>query len=251
MTELAPSPLMVALIQTAGALPVLLLSFAAGALADIVDRRRLLIFSQSWMLVAAAGLGILTVFHLTSPLLLLDLHFSPGLWQRLDRTGLAGDRAGTRSPRRGGRRRLDQLGGLQCGASRGSGAGRTGGRRRRFRGGFSAERRFVPGRHRGVLPLAPQAPQERPAGGARAWEPCGPDGATWPTLPPSARRWSASPCSCLGRAPFGAWCRCLHARTWGAGRQATASCSDFLDRERCSAGRFCRACNGDWASSVC
>src|ERR1039458_198292 len=65
MTELAPSPLMVALIQTAGALPVLLLSFAAGALADIVDRRWLLIFSQSWMLVAAAGLGILTVFHLT------------------------------------------------------------------------------------------------------------------------------------------------------------------------------------------
>ena len=66
MTELAPSPLMVALIQTAGALPVLLLSFAAGALADIVDRRWLLIFSQSWMLAAAAGLGILTVFHLTS-----------------------------------------------------------------------------------------------------------------------------------------------------------------------------------------
>src|SRR5690348_16821095 len=67
MTELAPSPLMVALIQTAGALPVLMLSFAAGALADIVDRRKLLIFSQCWMLVAAAGLGILTVAHLTSP----------------------------------------------------------------------------------------------------------------------------------------------------------------------------------------
>ena len=46
MTELAPSPLMVALIQTAGALPVFLLSLAAGALADIVDRRRLLIFSR-------------------------------------------------------------------------------------------------------------------------------------------------------------------------------------------------------------
>ena len=75
MTELAPSPLMVALIQTAGALPVLLLSFAAGALADIVDRRRLLIFSQSWMMVAAAALGFLTVFHLTSPPILLALTF--------------------------------------------------------------------------------------------------------------------------------------------------------------------------------
>ena len=83
MTELAPSPLMVALIQTAGALPVFLLSFAAGALADIVDRRRLLIFSQSWMLGAAAGLGILTVLHLTSPLLLLTFTFLLGFGNTL------------------------------------------------------------------------------------------------------------------------------------------------------------------------
>ncbi len=83
MTELAPSPLMVALIQTAGALPVLLLSFAAGALADIVDRRQLLIFSQCWMLVAAAGLGILTVFHLTSPLILLSFTFLLGFGNAL------------------------------------------------------------------------------------------------------------------------------------------------------------------------
>jgi MFS family permease len=79
MTQLAPSPLMVSLIQTAGAAPMLVLSFAAGALADIVDRRRLLIFSQSWMLAAAAALGILTVLHRTSPLILLCLTFSLGL----------------------------------------------------------------------------------------------------------------------------------------------------------------------------
>jgi MFS family permease len=84
MTELAPTPLMVALIQTAGALPVFLLSFAAGALADIVDRRRLLIFSQSWMLVAAAGLGALTVFHLTTPLVLLTFTFLLGLGNALN-----------------------------------------------------------------------------------------------------------------------------------------------------------------------
>ncbi len=83
MTEIAPSPLMVALIQTAGALPVLLLSFAAGALADIVDRRRLLIFSQSWMMVAAAALGFLTVFHLTSPGILLALTFLLGFGNAL------------------------------------------------------------------------------------------------------------------------------------------------------------------------
>ena len=79
MTQLAPSPLMVSLIQMAGNLPVFLLSFTAGALADIVDRRRLLIVSQSWMMAAAAALGILTVFHWTSPLLLLSLTFLLGL----------------------------------------------------------------------------------------------------------------------------------------------------------------------------
>ena len=84
MTQLAPSPLMVSLIQTAGALPMLLLSFAAGALADILDRRRVLIFSQSWMLGAAAGLGILTVLHLTSPLLLLTFTFLLGLGNALN-----------------------------------------------------------------------------------------------------------------------------------------------------------------------
>lgn len=47
MATLAPSPAMVALVQTAATLPVLLFSLPAGALADIVDRRQLLIWSQS------------------------------------------------------------------------------------------------------------------------------------------------------------------------------------------------------------
>jgi len=75
MTQLAPSPLTVSLIQTAEALPVFLLALAAGALADVVDRRRLLIFSQSWMLAAALALGLLTVLHLTTPHLLLAFTF--------------------------------------------------------------------------------------------------------------------------------------------------------------------------------
>jgi len=75
MTQLAPTPLMVSLIQTAEALPVFLLALAAGALADVVDRRRLLIFSQAWMLAAAAALGVLTLLHLTTPQMLLALTF--------------------------------------------------------------------------------------------------------------------------------------------------------------------------------
>jgi MFS family permease len=60
MTALTTSPLLIALMQTAASLPVLLLGLPAGALADILDRRRLLLFWQSWMLVAAAVLSILT-----------------------------------------------------------------------------------------------------------------------------------------------------------------------------------------------
>src|SRR5579864_7301345 len=54
MTEIAPSPLMVSLIQAAENLPFLLLAVMTGALADLFDRRKLLIVSQSWM-AAAAG----------------------------------------------------------------------------------------------------------------------------------------------------------------------------------------------------
>ncbi|MEE4184304.1 MAG: MFS transporter [Gammaproteobacteria bacterium] len=49
MTSLSPSPVMVALVQTATTLPVFLLALPAGALADIVDRRRYLIGVQIWL----------------------------------------------------------------------------------------------------------------------------------------------------------------------------------------------------------
>ncbi len=59
MTALTGSPLLIALMQTAASLPVLLLGLPAGALADILDRRRLLIFFQTWMLIAATILAAL------------------------------------------------------------------------------------------------------------------------------------------------------------------------------------------------
>jgi len=40
MTSLSPSPLMVALVQSATSFPVFLVGLPAGAVADIVDRRR-------------------------------------------------------------------------------------------------------------------------------------------------------------------------------------------------------------------
>jgi len=84
MTSLAPSPLMVSLIQTAGNLPYFLFGLLGGTLADIADRRRLLIVSQVWMLVSAGLLGILTLFHLTTPWILLGMSFSLGVGAALE-----------------------------------------------------------------------------------------------------------------------------------------------------------------------
>ena len=71
MGELAPSPLMVSLVQAASSLPMVLLALPAGALADIFDRRRYLILMQSWMLIAAALLAVAAFTGwLTAPALL-------------------------------------------------------------------------------------------------------------------------------------------------------------------------------------
>jgi MFS family permease len=79
MTQLTTSPLMVSLVQGAAAIPVFLVVLPAGALADMVDRRRLLLFTQSWMVVAAAALGVLTLFHAVNPWMLLAFTFLMGL----------------------------------------------------------------------------------------------------------------------------------------------------------------------------
>ena len=79
MTQISSSPLMVSLVQAAGAVPVFLVVLPAGALADMVDRRRLLLFTQSWMIVAAAALGVLTLLHAVNPWVLLVFTFFMGL----------------------------------------------------------------------------------------------------------------------------------------------------------------------------
>ena len=71
MTQLTDSPLMVGLVQAAAAIPVFLVVLPAGALADLVDRRRLLLFTQGWMVFASAALGILTLSGAVSPWVLL------------------------------------------------------------------------------------------------------------------------------------------------------------------------------------
>jgi MFS family permease len=79
MTQLTTSPLMVGLVQAAAAVPVFLVVLPAGALADMVDRRRLLLFTQGWMVFAAAALGILTLSGAVNPWVLLLFTFAMGV----------------------------------------------------------------------------------------------------------------------------------------------------------------------------
>ena len=79
MTVLTTSPLMVGLVQAAVALPVFLVILPAGALADMVDRRRFLLVTQGWMVLASGALGVLTLFRVVTPWVLLGFTFALGL----------------------------------------------------------------------------------------------------------------------------------------------------------------------------
>lgn len=69
---------LVALVQTAQALPVLLLAFPAGVIADLVDRRWLLLAVQGFSLAIALALTVLTALDDMTPSLLLTLTFALG-----------------------------------------------------------------------------------------------------------------------------------------------------------------------------
>lgn len=79
MTSLSPSPVMVALIQTATTFPIFLLAMPAGALADILDRRSYLIGVQIWLALVAGLLGFLTLTGITSAWSLVALTFAMGI----------------------------------------------------------------------------------------------------------------------------------------------------------------------------
>ena len=83
MTSLTSSPTLVALVEAADSFPLMLLALPAGALADIVDRRRLLIGVQVYLLVVAAALGVLTLLGATTAWVLLGFVFALGVGSAL------------------------------------------------------------------------------------------------------------------------------------------------------------------------
>src|SRR3989449_8584636 len=84
MTLLAPSPLMVSLVQVATTLPLFLLALPAGALADVLDRRRILLIAQVWLFVVAALLGVLTIAGVVQPWMLLVITLAIGAGSAID-----------------------------------------------------------------------------------------------------------------------------------------------------------------------
>ena len=79
MTRLSGDPTMVALVQTAIMSPFMVFSLFAGALADIVDRRKVSLFALFFPVAGAIGLAVLSHLELATPGLLLLLSFIVGM----------------------------------------------------------------------------------------------------------------------------------------------------------------------------
>ncbi|ANI83028.1 MFS transporter [Kosakonia oryzae] len=75
MLSLSADPLAVALVQAASSLPMFLFVLPAGVLADIIERRKILLFSQVWSFCAAAGLALLSFTGNVTPAVLLAATF--------------------------------------------------------------------------------------------------------------------------------------------------------------------------------
>jgi MFS family permease len=75
MNTLTPSPFLISLLSTAASLPFFLFTLPAGALADMMDRRKLLRAMNLWLALVAGSLAILGWLHLFNPWVLLAAFF--------------------------------------------------------------------------------------------------------------------------------------------------------------------------------
>ena len=100
MVELKGSPTEVALVQTATTLPVVFFGVVGGALADLADRRRVLLATQAMMLVAAGALALLDGIWCGVAALAARLDVRARYRDRAEQSRVAGDSAGTRATRR-------------------------------------------------------------------------------------------------------------------------------------------------------
>jgi MFS family permease len=76
MVSLGAGPMYVALTQTASTLPFFLLALPAGSIGDIVDRRKLILCTEAWMVCVAIALAVVTLTGVITPWILLALTFA-------------------------------------------------------------------------------------------------------------------------------------------------------------------------------
>jgi MFS family permease len=79
MSTLTPSPFLISLMSTVASLPFLVFTLPAGALADMVDRKRLLMLMNFWLAISAASLAVLGRFHLLNASVILISVFLMGV----------------------------------------------------------------------------------------------------------------------------------------------------------------------------
>ena len=84
MTSLNPSPLIVSLVQVANSLPLFLFALPAGALADMVDKRRLILALEILTTLMSAAFALLIAMHIVDPPLLLLFAFVLGTLAALE-----------------------------------------------------------------------------------------------------------------------------------------------------------------------
>jgi len=84
MTSLTRDPALVALVQASTTLPIMLLSLLAGAIADNMEQRAVMLWAQSFMLTVSAALSIFAWQGMLSPWLLLGFTFLIGVGTALN-----------------------------------------------------------------------------------------------------------------------------------------------------------------------
>lgn len=79
MSTLTASPFLISLMSTVASLPFLIFTLPAGALADMVDRRKLLMLMNLWLTIAASALAVLGWIHFLSTSVILISVFLMGI----------------------------------------------------------------------------------------------------------------------------------------------------------------------------
>ena len=224
MTSLSSSPSIVALVSAAGTFPVMLLALPAGAIADILDRRRLLIAAQGYFIVVIGALALLAALGIITPWLLLAFTFAVGVgtaltmpaWSAIVPELVPADELPAAIA-------LNSIGIEHLARDRSGNRGRSG-------GGGGATARLRAGRV--VLPRHSRRPGCA-GDGRRARASCPPSASSVPFASACASSPIRVPCkpsssaarlSSSSPARPGPSSRSWYARSWGAARRPTACC---------------------------